>query len=406
MSFVPFVDTLSRDLQSLIPNPQSLIPMVNHLFVCGYPSDVGGANTELWHSVKLWRRFGLGVTLIPTWQADPKWKARLETIGCRTVEVQVAGEGTSTSSVESRTAEAGGRTAATAGTLGAASTLPSLEAVPGLAGGVLVAMCNTKFLAVAERFRRLGCKIIWLGCMNWLFPAERLHYRAHGLFDRHVFQSRYQHDQLVPQLRKFGYEEDRGRIIRGAFDATEFPFRPMSHAPGEIFTIGRISRAAADKFSPRTWAIYARVPHPIRARLLGWGDGVCARLGKPPRWADCLPAAAQTSQEFLATLAALVHAGGEAAENWPRVGLEALAAGVPVVADNCGGWREMIRHGQTGYLCDSDDQFAYYTARLAYDEPHRLHIARQARAALENELADPTAIWAAWRELLGGIEIE
>ncbi len=41
------------------------------LFVCGYPGDVGGANTELWHTIKLWRRGGLDVTLIPTWKADP-----------------------------------------------------------------------------------------------------------------------------------------------------------------------------------------------------------------------------------------------------------------------------------------------------------------------------------------------
>jgi hypothetical protein len=367
--------------------------MVEHLFVCGYPSDVGGANTELWHTVKLWRRFGWGVTLIPTWQADPAWRARLDAIGCETVEMRSEGQGAAAGSADSRGA-------APAGQPSCRASLPNLETVPGLPGSVVVALCNTKFLAAAAQFRRLGCKIIWLGCMNWLFPAERLHYRAEGLFDRHVFQSRYQHDQLVPQLRHYGYEEGRGRIIRGAFDPAEFPFRPLSHAPGEVFTIGRISRAAAEKFSPQTWAIYGRVPHPLRARVLGWAGEVRARLGPPPSWADCLPAGAQTPQEFLATLGALVHAGGEAAENWPRVGLEAASAGVPVVADHRGGWREMIRHGQTGYLCQSDDQFAYYTARLAYDEPHRLQIARQARAALETELADPAAIWARWRQLL------
>jgi len=336
------------------------------IFVCGYPGEIGGANTELWHTVKLWRRFGLGVTLIPTWKADPAWRARLDAIGCRTVE----------------------------------SNPDDLRSVPGLAGSVVVAMCNTKFLQAAEQFRSLGCRIVWVGCMNWLFPEERLHYRRFGPFDRHVFQSRYQRDQLVPQLRRHGYDDRQGSIIRGAFDASEFPPRTLGHRPGEVFTIGRMSRADGDKFSPRTWRIYQRVPHPIRARVMGWAQEVAARLGPPPSWAACLPAGAESPQEFLATLHAMVHAGGQAVENWPRVGLEAMAAGVPIVAENRGGWREMIRHGQTGFLSDTDDQFAYYTARLAYDEPLRMEIIRAARASLA-ELADPEAFWAGWRQVFG-----
>ena len=341
----------------------------SEVFVCGYPGDVGGANTELWHTVKLWRRFGLGVTLIPTWKAEQRWRARLAQIGCRTVE----------------------------------GNPEDLRSIPGLAGQVVVSMCNTKFLAAAEQFRELGCKIVWVGCMNWLFPGERLHYRKFGVFDRHVFQSRYQHDQLAGQLRRFGYEDRCGRVIRGALSAEEFPFLPAAHGSGELFTIGRISRAAADKFSPRTWKVYEKVPHPVRARVLGWSEEVRARLGPPPRWAECLPAGSQVAQQVLATLHAMVHAGGQATENWPRAGLEAMAAGVPVIADNRGGWREMIRHGRTGYLCDTDDQFAYYTARLAYDEGHRTQIARQARFSLETELANPETIWAGWRELFSGI---
>jgi hypothetical protein len=107
------------------------------IFVAGYPSDIGGANTELWHTVKLWRRFGLDVTLLPTWEAPLEWKHRLDAIGCRTVALSPPGTG------------------------GA-----FLDGVPGLAGSIVVSMCNTRFLAVAEQFRARGCRIVWLGCMN------------------------------------------------------------------------------------------------------------------------------------------------------------------------------------------------------------------------------------------------
>lgn len=340
-----------------------------HLFVCGYPSDVGGANTELWHTVKLWRRFGVEVTLIPTWQADPAWRRRLETIGCRTRQ----------------------------------SNPDDLQNVAGLAGSVVVSMCNTRFLAVTERFRELGCKIVWLGCMNWLFPDERRRYRRHGVFERHVFQSRHQHEQLRGQLAKFGYDDRQGRIIRGAFDFSEFPFQPLVHAPGETFVVGRLSRPAPEKFSPRTWQIYGRVPPPIAARVMGWDAAVQARVGRPPRWAECLTPGAETSRIFFSRLHCLAQFGGGTVENWPRVGLEAMAAGVPLVVENQGGWKEMIRHGQTGFLCDNDDEMVEHVARLARDPRHRRVIVQQARHAVEAELADPETWWRAWRELLADV---
>jgi glycosyltransferase involved in cell wall biosynthesis len=342
-------------------------PMV---FVIGYPSDIGGANTELWHTVKLWRRFGLPVTLVPTWQADPLWKARLDSIGCRTV----------------------------------VSNPDDLENVPGLAGGVVVSLCNTKFLAVADRIRRLGCRVVWLGCMNWLFPAERLHCTRHGCFDRHVFQSRYQRDQLVPQLRRFGFDDGQARVIRGPLDADEFPFAPRAHTPGEPLVIGRISRPAREKFARNLWQIYGRTPHPVYARLLGWGPDIEARLGRPPQWAECLPSCAEPVAGFLGQLHAMVHAGGAAVENWPRVGLEAMAAGVPLVVDASGGWTEMIEHGHTGYLCRTEDEFAHCTARLACDEEHRLAIARAAREKLVMDLACPETIWAQWRAVFAELQ--
>ncbi|MEN6556876.1 MAG: glycosyltransferase family 4 protein [Thermoguttaceae bacterium] len=339
------------------------------VFVSGYPSDVGGANTELWHTVRLWRRFGVEVVLIPTWRADPVWRGRLEAIGCRTVE----------------------------------SNPDDLQNVPGLAGAAVVSFCNTRFLAAAERFRSLGCKIVWLNCMNWLFPEERLHYRRFGVFDRYVFQSLYQRGRLAGELAKYGYRASQGVVIRGALDPAAFPFRPRRRAPGETFVVGRLSRPAPEKFSPHTWAIFGRMPSPRAARVMGWSDAVQARLGGPPPWAECLPAGAESSRRFLEKLHCLVQLGGSAVENWPRVGLEAMAAGVPLVVDRKGGWKEMIRHGQTGFLCETDATAVECVARLARDEPYRQAVVTQARRALENELADPQSLWNRWRCLLMGL---
>ncbi|MBN2581406.1 MAG: glycosyltransferase [Pirellulales bacterium] len=103
--------------------------------------------------------------------------------------------------------------------------------------------------------------------------------------------------------------------------------------------------------------------------------------------------------EFLGSLHALVQANGLAVEDWPRVGLEAMAAGAPLVVENRGGWREMIRHEQTGFLCETPEEMAYHAARLAYDEPLRQQIVHQARQSLENELAPAEEIGRQWESL-------
>ena len=339
------------------------------LFILGYPSDLGGANTECWHTIKLWRRAGCDVTAIPTWQELPGWRQRLEAIGVST--------------------HAG---------LTPENWRPGVYPRD-LPGAVVVAFCNTKFLAEAHRFRALGCRIVWVGCMNFIFPGERLHYQRHGVFDRYVFQSRYQQDELAPQLRRFGYQDDRGRMLRGAFCCDEFPFRPLGHTPGTPLVVGRLSRAAPDKYSRDTWRTYGRILHPARARIMGWNAEVEAVVGRPPDWAEVLPPCAMSAADFLATLHAAAMAGGGAIENWPRIGLEAMATGVPLVAERQGGWPEMICHGITGYLADTPDEMAYHVSRLAYDEPHRQAIIHQARHVLERELAEPETIWRGWKSL-------
>lgn len=338
---------------------------LEHLFVVGYPGDVGGANTECWHTVRLWRRYGLEVTLLPTWKADGTWKARLDRIGCRTV----------------------------------ATNPDNLENVPGLRRGTVLSFCNSRFLRHAERFRDLGCRIVWVGCMTWLFAEERKHYRRRGPFDHYVFQSEYQQSQLQAQLAKFGAKPEQCHRIPGVLCWEEFPFCPLPHQPATPFVIGRISRAAPDKYSARTWAIYRRISQPVKARMMAWNRHVEAKLGPPPEWAECLPAGAETARQFFSKLHCMVQVNGGAGENWPRSGLEAMACGVPVVVPNQWGWREMIRHGETGYLANTDDELAFHTDRLARDEDHRLQIACQARQALEQDLANPDEIWAGWRRL-------
>ncbi len=77
--------------------------------------------------------------------------------------------------------------------------------------------------------------------------------------------------------------------------------------------------------------------------------------------------------------------------------------GVPVVAQNDWGWREMIEHGVTGFLGSDDCELAHFAAMLAHDEELRLQIARNARHRIETELADPQTLWTKWQTLFRGL---
>lgn len=340
------------------------------VFLVGYPGEMGGANTEAWHTIKLWCHYGVDVNLIPTWHCDQKWRERVAAIGATTHEVSP----------------------------------DDLASVPNLAGSPVVSFCNREFITHAQRFRELGCPLVWANCMTFLFDHEKQLFAEYGPADAFVFQSEFQRQQLEPQLEPLGYSPESGHLIRGAFDLDEFEFAPRSHPRGDVFVVGRVARPDTDKWSSNTWPIYSAIQYANkRALMLGMDGRTHEKLGASPVFADCLKPMAISVRQFLSTLHCLLPINGGARENWPRAGLEAMAAGVPIVAQNDWGWREMIEHGATGFLGSDDCELAHYAAMLAHDEDLRQRIIHAAHHRLVNELASPKVIWEAWKRLFRSV---
>lgn len=326
------------------------------IYVYGLPGDIGGAATELWHTLKLWRSLDLDIILYPTAPVDPAWLDTVKAIGCG-VSTAIAG------------------------------------------GSTVVGFCNADFRHDTEALRSIGCRTINVPCMNWLSPREC----NSVLSDRYVFQSNYQLCEILPKLQLFGFKCEHARLIRGAFDPTEFPFNPLPHNPGEPFIIGRLSRAeccktkcpAYDKYPKDLWAQYADLYRPLKARVMGWSDALAKHCGNPPEWAECLPQGAETSRAFLSKIHCLVPGLGCCAENWPRVGLEAMAAGVPIVAEAKGGWLEMMLpfSGVKTLLEQS-----MVVSMLAESESHRMDLIECQRTVCA-DIADPIRIGKQWLSL-------
>jgi len=340
------------------------------IYCIGGPADIGGANTELWHTVKLWRSFGVDVTILPQHGAEVTiaWRKRLDGIGC-----QLRAE------------------------------LPK--------GGVCVGFCNSHYRAIAKALRAQGNRLVYVPCMCYQFPDEA----KRELFDHYIFQTHYQASRILPALEHRGLPQSHSSIIRGAFDVTEFDpsSRLRRRRQGEPFVIGRLSRSVApvalgrggtvpdvEKYPRGLWQQYEAIDYrPLRARVMGWSGIIQGRCGKPPAWAEVFRDGAMPAKEFLQSIHVLIPGIGCCEENWSRVGLEAMACGVPVVAEDKGGWREMT--GVVRALTPGSQ--ALFPSAWARD-PETYEANRQRVRAAVEELCRPEPIWQAWLSIFERLE--
>lgn len=331
------------------------------IHVIGNPGDIGGARTELWHTLRLWRAADIDVTVWPGELLSPEWIERLHGIGC---------------------------------------VVESIDNIETLEDAIVVGFCESLFWIHHGTLSVNGCRTVWVGCMTEPSITERIECPYSGLADRYVFQSDAQWNRLRGFLHDFGFCDANARIIRGAFDVSLYPPQPLNYRePDDLFTVGRLARPDVRKWHVDTWDIYGLVQHAgLRVRVMGVDMDVAKHIGPPPSWADVLPPNAEPSGRFMRSLDALVIPEGEAVENWPRVGLEAMALGVPLVVMDRGGWPEMVDHGVTGWLAETPGELAYFAEQLAKHPKAARGVAEGARLSLR-DIADPAMFVRQWQEL-------
>ena len=187
-------------------------------------------------------------------------------------------------------------------------------------------------------------------------------------------------------LRKRACASERSVVVHNAVDVRAFRVAVTHGEPPQIISVGRF---AYPKDYVTLVRAMASVESDFRAILVGDGPDQPAlanevrRLGLAPN--VTLLGARSDVPELLA--GADVFVLSSRSEGLPMSVLEAMAAGLPVVATDVGGVSELVLEGETGLLVPRDETTALAQAleRLLRDEDLRRRMAASARARVVRE---------------------
>ena len=210
----------------------------------------------------------------------------------------------------------------------------------------------------------------------------------------------------LDQAERFGIgPRGRRHEIGNGIDLAEFRPRPGHSRPGEppmLTCVARLEPVKNHRMLLESAGILKRRGAPFRLRLAGDGplrpeyEELCRRLGIDEQvdflgYRNDVPELlAQTDIAVLTSIK----------EGLPRAVIEPMAMGLPVVATRVPGTREVVRHGETGFLVEVGDNegLAAALVRLIEDPALRARFGEQGhRVALEE--FDENGVVDALREL-------
>jgi glycosyltransferase involved in cell wall biosynthesis len=117
--------------------------------------------------------------------------------------------------------------------------------------------------------------------------------------------------------------------------------------------------------------------------------GSCLAKQRPlPVNVEILPVKAERSEVFLSSLDCFLYRTGPTCwEAFGRVIHEALACGLPVVAENRGGYVTSIEHGQNGFLFETNAQALAIVQQLRDEPDLASRVSHAARVTVETMYA-------------------
>ena len=162
-----------------------------------------------------------------------------------------------------------------------------------------------------------------------------------------------------------------GRVMSSFIDIEPFLQVSRSIPSNRPFTVGRISRDIPEKHHDQDPSLYRMLAaQGVRVRVMG-GTCLAAEL-RGVENVELLPSGSHGVADFYQSLDVFFYRPGAWVEAYGRVVLEAMASGLPVVADDAGGYAELIRPGVTGWMVRSQEE-AFDTLMALFRQPLLAH---------------------------------
>ncbi len=195
-------------------------------------------------------------------------------------------------------------------------------------------------------------------------------------------------DAMGNLLHENGYT--RPLTIRNFTNTTSTPIQP-DH-PHTILFFGRLSRIKGVDLLLRCFPLVKRALPDASLKIIGDGpireelESLTDELGLTESVTFLGKVSDQVVAESLRR-SALIAIPSITFENSPLTGIEALAAGVPIIGNNIGGIPEIVQHGLNGFIVDftKPDEAAAKCIEILGSVELRTRMARAARNLYESE---------------------
>ena len=167
-------------------------------------------------------------------------------------------------------------------------------------------------------------------------------------------------DAGAARLRSEGIPSDRISVVRNGLDLAAFPLRSSPPRQRRIVSVGRLRPEKAHEVLIAAVARLRPAWPDVRLRLIGDGprEAALRQIAGEYGLLDCVEFLGHRDDVPALLREADVFALPSRSEASPNAVLEAMAAGVPVVASDVGGIPEAITPGLTGILVPPGDDEA------------------------------------------------
>ncbi|MBX6392149.1 MAG: glycosyltransferase [Burkholderiales bacterium] len=166
-------------------------------------------------------------------------------------------------------------------------------------------------------------------------------------------------------------------------------YQPARAVPRNEFVVGRASRDDPLKFSDDDPALFERLAAAgFHVRIAG-GTCLRARIAPHPR-IELLPVLSPLAMpHFMQGLDCFVYrTSPEWPESYGRVIAEAMACGVPPVVASNAGIAQHIRHGENGFIADTNEEVMDILLTLREDRELRARVGVAARRTMEERYGE------------------